>query len=620
MGYLKSTGTAFIYIGLFAAIITFLPGLPPDVEFSEYSIKFPSETKHQFELKDRLKGAEILFNGKLKGPECFASYNGELYTGIRGGYVVKIDQNGIVPVVKFGQKCDGLWQEEKCGRPLGLKFNDKGELFVADAYYGIFKVNVNTQQYVNIVNISLEGKVPNSLDIAKNGDIYWSDADANFPLHDGSYSFLSNPTGRLLRYNAATKKNEVLLKNLGFANGVSLAVDESFVIVAETLTSRIIKYHLKGPKTGQHEIFAEALPGYPDNIHTDGQGGFIVSLILYVDSEHPSLVQSLMPHPYIRKMLARFVYLIEAPFKLIQDVYPNYYVERVLYSVGSFDAFKLILDTKKTSVILRLDKTGTIVDALYSSDSSVHDTSSSYIHDGFLWLGSPWNDYIMRIPLKQAFPNLNENKKSANVNQHIKQEPLLTVTGTPEIKVNVKPSKAKSSAQETTTKPTTTTTKPTTTTPKPTTVTPKPTTAAPKPATTTAKPTTTTPKPTTTTSKPTTTTPKSTSKAPVTQASSKPVTQKTTEQHSATTPKPSSTQPPSKAPVKEVKKENLKEVKKETSTANVNAKITTEKTESTKKSNEATVKSKSEDSVKKNTRETQSEKSKPVDKNSSTKK
>lgn len=94
-----------------------------------------------------------------------------------------------------------MWQEEKCGRPLGLQFNSKGDLFVADAYYGIFKVNVNTRQYTNIVNSSvpINGKIPkliNALDIAKNGDIYWTDSSTDFYLHDGSYTFLANPSGR----------------------------------------------------------------------------------------------------------------------------------------------------------------------------------------------------------------------------------------------------------------------------------------------------------------------------------------------------------------------------------------------------------------------------------------
>ena len=421
MGYLKSIGTVIIYTSLFLAVITFVPGLPPDAEFSEYSVKCPGDTPSPFELKNRLQGAEVLFSGEIKGPESFASYNGELYTGTRGGYVAKIKENRIVPVVKFGKKCDGSWQEERCGRPLGLQFDIKGDLFVTDAYYGIFKVNVNTGHYTNIVNSSepIEGKAPrllNALDIAKNGDIYWTDSSADFSLQDGMYSCLANPSGRLIRYNAATKKNEVLAKKLAFGNGVLLSDDESFLVVLETLASRIIKYHLKGPKAGQQEVFAEGLPGMPDNVHTDGQGGFLVSLLAYTDSGHPLLLQSLMPHPHIRRMATRLLYLIEAPFKLLQDVYPNYYAERVLYSVGSFDSSGMF-DTERLSVVLRMDKTGNVLDALYSEDETAYGISSAYIHDGYVWLGSPWNEYIMRVPLEQAFPDLSESKKSSNVKQ-----------------------------------------------------------------------------------------------------------------------------------------------------------------------------------------------------------
>ncbi|XP_026667573.1 uncharacterized protein LOC108622829 [Ceratina calcarata] len=506
MGFLKSVGTGIIYIGVFLAVITFLPGLPPVAQFSEYSVKLPTDVKSQYDLKNRLQGAEILFAEEVKGPEAFASYDGKLYTGIRGGYVVQIEEDRLIPIVKFGQKCDGLWQEEKCGRPLGLRFNDRGDLFVADSYYGIFKVNVNTKQYVNIVNSSepIDGKVPkicNSLDIAKNGDIYWSYSSAEFPLHDGTYSFLANPSGGLVRYNAATKKNEILLNNLGFANGVALSNDESFVIVLECQTSRIIKYHLRGPRAGQHEYFAEGLPGLPDNVQPDGQGGFLVSLVLYVDAEHPALHQSLMPHPYLRKMLTRLLYLIEAPFKLLQDVYPNYCSEKVTHAVGSFEVSQ-IFDVKKTSVILRFDKTGKVLDAIYSDDGQVHNICDAHIHNGYVWLGSPWNEYIMRVPLKQAFPDLViANKKPASTKKQEQGEPLITVSGTPNVKIETKPAAAKPVVkpvvkQESTTKPPPKPTAKAQTTQKLETTTAKPTTTA---KSTTSQPTTTTTSSTTTT-------------------------------------------------------------------------------------------------------------------------
>lgn len=96
---------------------------------------------------------------------------------------------------------DGIWQEHKCGRPLGLKFDKKGNLYVADAYYGIFQVNVATGEYKNIVNVTkpIDGKVPrlpNSIDVAKNGDIYWTDSSTDFSLYDIMMILLTNPSGR----------------------------------------------------------------------------------------------------------------------------------------------------------------------------------------------------------------------------------------------------------------------------------------------------------------------------------------------------------------------------------------------------------------------------------------
>ena len=96
---------------------------------------------------------------------------------------------------------DGIWQEHKCGRPLDLKFDKKGNLYVIDAYYGIFQVNVATGEYKNIVNITkpIDGKVPripNGIDIAKNGDIYWTDSNTDFALYDLTMTLLTNPSGR----------------------------------------------------------------------------------------------------------------------------------------------------------------------------------------------------------------------------------------------------------------------------------------------------------------------------------------------------------------------------------------------------------------------------------------
>lgn len=113
-----------------------------------------------------------------------------------------INYTKVIKLIDFFSKfADGIWQEHKCGRPLGMKFDKKGNLYVADAYYGIFKVNVATGEYKNIVNSSksIEGKVPqvpNSIDVADNGDLYWTDSSTDFKLYDLMMALLANPSGR----------------------------------------------------------------------------------------------------------------------------------------------------------------------------------------------------------------------------------------------------------------------------------------------------------------------------------------------------------------------------------------------------------------------------------------
>lgn len=480
MSYLKSVGTVFIYIGLFLALITFIPGLPPDTEFKEYSITPSRQLDPKVGPKKRLNGVQRLFEGKINCPEGFDSYNGQLYTGVHGGHVLRIEEDRLVPIVKFGEKCDGIWQEHKCGRPLGLRFDKKGNLYVVDTYYGIFKVNVATGEYENIVNISkpIGGKfsrTPNSVDVAKNGDLYWTVSSTDFALYDIMMMFLSNPSGRLIRYNAAKKENEVLMENLAFANGVMLSDDESFVIVAETQAKRLMKYNLKGPKAGQQEVLLDGLPGSPDNINSDGHGGFLVGLIIGIDPERPQLDQSLAPHPYLRKMLVRLFVTMELPFKLLHDIYPNVYTERLLHAIGSFQGAGPLMDLVEKSLLMRLDPSGNIIEILDADDGKFEHVSAAHIHNDFVYFGSPWVKYLSRIPLKEAFPDLADSAKQSsrarsekapsNAGSDVKTERVKRGTD------SAKPVES-ARASQTTPKPTAAPT--TTTTPKPT--------AAPKPS------------------------------------------------------------------------------------------------------------------------------------------
>ncbi|XP_057320752.1 adipocyte plasma membrane-associated protein Hemomucin-like [Microplitis mediator] len=401
MGYLKSLGTGFVWICTFLAIITFMPGLPPNIDFKPHNITLPTKISKPIP-NENLSKAEKLFQGKLFGPESFDAYDGVLYFSAAGGGVYKLVGNDFVEVVRFGKTCHNMWEEDLCGRPLGLKFDKNGNLYVVDTYYGIFKVDVKTGNYEKIVDTSqpIEGKIPmipNSIDIASNGDLYWTDSNTNFKLFEGLFSILSDPSGRLIHYNAKTKENKVLLENLGFANGIRLSEDENFVIVAETSLSRIIKYYLKGPKAGNGEIMVEGLPGLPDNIHSDNQGNFLVSLVVVADEDEPHLTQSLLPHPLIRKMIIRFLTLLKLPFKLLDTIYPNSYCSRAYYWIGSFRSAPSVFSER--SIVLRIDNDGKILDVLISNSEEISNISSAFILNNYMWLGSPFNNFLARLSI-----------------------------------------------------------------------------------------------------------------------------------------------------------------------------------------------------------------------------
>lgn len=77
------------------------------LSFCLFRFKPPAAIGHQ--SNGRLNGAEKLFDGEIKGPEYFDSYDGVLYTALHLGTVSKLVGNKLVEVVKFGKKCGWYW-------------------------------------------------------------------------------------------------------------------------------------------------------------------------------------------------------------------------------------------------------------------------------------------------------------------------------------------------------------------------------------------------------------------------------------------------------------------------------------------------------------------------------
>lgn len=246
-----------------------------------------------YEVNTALSQTERFEIDSSYGPEDVAvDDEGYLYGGLQDGRIIKIhgETRGVETFTNTG------------GRPLGLHFDQTGNLIVADAYKGL--LSVDQQGHITVLSTESDG-VPfaftDDVDIADNGTIYFTDASHKFNQAQYRLDALEHrPHGRLLAYNPETGKTHTLLDGLFFANGVAISPDQQYVLINETWTYSIRRYWLDGPKKGTSDIFIENLPGFPDGVST-GENGFWVAIA----SPRNPLIDRLADKPFLRKVIVR---------------------------------------------------------------------------------------------------------------------------------------------------------------------------------------------------------------------------------------------------------------------------------------------------------------------------
>lgn len=240
----------------------------------------------------------IELNGDI-GPEDLAvNQDGNVYFSLLSGDIKFIDKNNqIHEWVNTG------------GRPLGIEFDQQGNLLVADAFKGLLRIapNGEIETLVESVN-GLAVKYADDVDVASNGKIYFSDASSKFHAEQfGTYeaSLLDinehGSHGRIIEYNPATKTSTVLADGINFANGVALSHDEKFVLYNETGHYRVMRLALDGDKKGAIDELIGALPGFPDNLARGSKGLYWVGLV----SPRSKPLDMMSNSPNLRKVIQR---------------------------------------------------------------------------------------------------------------------------------------------------------------------------------------------------------------------------------------------------------------------------------------------------------------------------
>jgi sugar lactone lactonase YvrE len=234
------------------------------------------------------------------GPEDVAlDSQNRIYTGLDDGRIMRLQADGTKPEVFSNTH----------GRPLGLAFDSSGHLIVADANKGL--LSIAPDGAVSILTTAADGLAfgcTNDLDVATDGTIYFTDASSKFQLSNFTADLLEHRgNGRFMAYDPRTKVTRTLLRDLCFANGVAVSPDQSFVLVVETGAYRIHRVWLTGSKQGQTDIFIDNLPGFPDGISSNGKDKFWLALVTPRDSA----LDKLLPHPFLRKAVARLPKLLQ---------------------------------------------------------------------------------------------------------------------------------------------------------------------------------------------------------------------------------------------------------------------------------------------------------------------
>jgi sugar lactone lactonase YvrE len=332
---------------------------PTSIQPREWQPPIAPELIGQFASNDRLRGIERIAIGDAPGPECIeAGADGRLYTGLADGRILSFAGDGS----------DLRLIADTGGRPLGMRRLRDGSLIVADADRGLLRVSATgVVELLAAAHAGLPFRLTD--DVAVSADetsAYFTDASSGFNLAHHPLDILEHAgRGRLLHIDLATGKTRLLLDDLDFANGVVLGPDETFLLVSETGSYRVLRYWLSGGDAGTHDVFIDNLPGFPDNITFNGRDRYWLALA----NPRNAVLDWLGPYPELRKAVDR--------------------LPEALRPKPVAHAFALALD-RDGRVVENLQYTG---DDAYAPVTTVREV------DDWLYFGSLTDTGIGRLPL-----------------------------------------------------------------------------------------------------------------------------------------------------------------------------------------------------------------------------
>jgi len=257
---------------------------------------------------ERLAGLHHIELGEDFGPEHIAiGPDGKLYVAMTSGNVLRMDADGANRTVFANTG----------GRVLGFDFDAQGRMIAADAMKGVLAISSDGTVSVLSDRVGVDDPIryANSLVVARDGTVYFTDASGRFAPRDWGGTLEASvldileqaATGRVLAYDPRSSTTRVVAHGFSFANGIALAADGQSLFVAETGRYRIWKVATAareidvGTASPQAIVLLDNLPGYPDNLMRGRDGRLWAGLIR---PRNPAADDS-SRRPFVRKVLLR---------------------------------------------------------------------------------------------------------------------------------------------------------------------------------------------------------------------------------------------------------------------------------------------------------------------------
>lgn len=426
----------------------------PQFKIDAIPFKLSGEELPQLKQNNRLAQVEKVFQGELTAPEHYAFKDDWIYIsrhthehtpnrvqtcprssalptltnfffapsccpGLHDGRIVRTqsDASGSLSplelVVYTGNPaladrdhpCGSPASEAVCGRPLGMAFDKRGKLIVADCYLGLIEVDVDAKTRTILID-QINGTpiyFTNSVVVGPNsGRIYFTDSTSRWRRREFIYEVMEGkPTGRVISYDPTTKATRVIADQIAFANGILVDPTESYLLVSELNRAQILRFDIReeslvdepvhwDSRRDQDDerasVLIDNLPGINDNLSwaaPDADGALTLWIGCGTKRSRPfSTTDALSSHPMLRNILT---WLVPQPLLL-----------RVVPHIGL--VLRVRVSNKKTLFNPKGWTIGTLLETLQDTNGkTIHLITGAYQHKEYLYLGSI-SDHIHFVP------------------------------------------------------------------------------------------------------------------------------------------------------------------------------------------------------------------------------